>query len=251
MRSFLALLVIAGAVWVFLMPEKGTTAACQPLPARVLGTYQRVDNRAWLLYFTVNCTYEARQHGTVEGGGDYLVTAADPSSGRFIVSNDRGCRQPGIADVPTPYTYTFEQGVLLLEPEGGMAADLCVDSHGEGRAQDLSDHGGWIKTIGGPVRIATKGAARGSFTTSGAFTDHGAYRMTQTKSTRRTKTASLRFAGEGGTFTLSERVARTGARKGKFSWRVVAGSGGYIAMVGAGTGTATGSRQSFRGDVSN
>lgn len=222
------------------------TAVCQPLQKPLLGSYYRGDNRNWELIFNSNCTFQAKERGTEEGGGDYTLTSGDASGGTLVFSNDRGCRQPDFQDLPTPYGYVVQKGVLKLTATSG---DLCSNSAGtEGRAHDLGNHGGWIKSIAGRVKLVIRGKKTGSFKVTGAFADVGRFKVVRSRSGRTATRATLRLTGARGTFTVSERITV----KGKVTWDVVGkGKGGYLRLTGTGTGTVLGPRQTLRGDVSN
>jgi hypothetical protein len=247
MRTLLCLVALA-----LVMVPAGRSAPPSPqpvcsLPALLLGNYLRYDDPGWELTFNTDCTYQATQHGREEGGGDYLFSIGDESGGSFQFSNDRGCRQPGLQDLPTWYDYTFERRLLLLQPEGGMAADLCSNTKGEGRAHELAGHGGWIKAVAGKVKLALKGAKKGTFVLSGVLEDAGSFRVSHSTVKKGVKRSTLRFTGLVGTFSVTESV-----KKGKVSWSLTGpGSAGFRYLAGGGSGTATGSRQSLRGDVSN
>jgi hypothetical protein len=216
---------------------------CVPFPAALQGSYYRYDDRSWELTFNADCTYQARQHANVEGGGNYTQTDSEV----IVLSNDTGCRDPGVQDLPTPYDYFYEHGLLMLGPQGGIAADLCVNSKGEGRAQDIAGHGGWIKAVAGKVTLSVKGARKGSFVLSGAMKDIGSFRVAHSKTKKGVTTSTLRFTGQKGTFALVEHV-----KKGKATWDLTGkGGGGYRNLGGSGKGTARATKQTLRGDVSN
>jgi hypothetical protein len=220
---------------------------CSPLPPAVAASYSRYDDSSWQLALESDCTYQARHRGVEEGGGQYTFGTGDDSSGTFTFFDDRGCRSTGVQDLPTPYDYSVRRGVLLLAPEGGSAADRCVDSIGEGRPQELAGHGGWVKALAGTLRISLKGAKRGSFKTSSVISEKGSFRVLHSRVVKHVKTATLRFTGANGAFTLTEHV-----RKRKVSWRLVGkGTWSYTRLAGSGKGTAIGTRQSLRGEVSN
>jgi hypothetical protein len=214
-------------------------AVCTALPAKLLGNYFRYDDRSWELTFDSDCTYKAVHRSIEEGGGNYVLSEGDESSGSFVISNDQGCQQPDLEDLPTPYEYSFSRGLLALGPVGGISADRCANTKGEGRAHELAGHGGWVKAVAGKVSITINGR---SFKISGVLEDRGSVKITK-RGTRRT----LRFTGGNGTFTATERL-----KKGKVTWSLTgAGSGGYRNLSGVGSGTARGSRQSLHGSVSN
>jgi hypothetical protein len=246
-----AFLICAATVSAGAPGSSGAAADCRPLPTPLLATYHRADDRNWELEFRADCTFRAAERGQEEGGGDYTLTAGDESAGTFVFSNDRGCRDPGMQDLPTPYSYSFRRRVLALAVVGGNAADLCIKGN-EGRAQDLAGHGGWIELISGRVTIALKGTKPGSFSAKGAFVDKGTFTVIRSKKTRNAKIASLRLAGANGTLILSERIVLKGKRKGKLGWDVVGkGFDGYAGMVGTGAGRANGTKQTLTGYVSN
>src|SRR5690349_5110492 len=110
---------------------------CTPLPGKLQGNYFRYDDPNWELTFNSDCTYVAVEKNTEEGGGNYVLSNGDESSGSFVVSNDIGCQAPDREDLPTPYEYSFSRNLLMLAPVGGTAADKCVNTKGEGRAQEL------------------------------------------------------------------------------------------------------------------
>jgi hypothetical protein len=216
---------------------------CVPFPEALQGSYYRYDDHSWELTFSSDCTYQARQHGNIEGGGDY--TQAD--SEVIVLSNDVGCRAAGMQDLPTPYDYFYEHGLLQLSPQGGIAADRCVNSKGEGRAQDIAGHGGWIPAVAGRATLALKGAKTGSFALSGAMKDTGSFRVAQSKTRKGVTTSTLRLTGTRGTFALVEHV-----KKRKVAWDLTGkGGGGYRNIGGSGNGTATPTKQTLRGDVAN
>jgi hypothetical protein len=222
--------------------------SCQSFPP-LPGSYFRYDDHSWELAFNADCTYEATQHGNVEGGGNYTEAemGIDTRVGTIVLSDDHACRDPGMQDLPTPYDFAYERGVLMLAPQGGIAADLCVNAKGEGRAQELAGHGGWIREVAGRLRLTLKGAKKGSFKASGVIGDRGSFKVTRSKVTKGVKRATLRFSGTQGTFSMTERV-----KKRHVTWSLAGnGAGGYHYLTGGGTGVAVGSRQLLNGDVSN
>lgn len=243
--------VIVAALAVLLVPA-GRSAppppqpVCTPLPKVLQGDWQRLDNRTWVLQFFSTCTFRASERGTVEGDGAYNLTGGDETAGTFVFSDDMGCTSAGVlANAPTPYDYTYAHGVFTLTPEG---EDLCYNpgEAGSGRAASLAGHGGWIRSLSGRLKLALK---KGSFTAKGVFADHGRYAVVRSRSTKTTKTATVRFTGANGAFTISERIA---LKKHTVKWSV----GGtrtfsYTGLVGEGKGTVHGSAQSLSGDVNN
>jgi hypothetical protein len=246
---------VLAATAALLLAAQGSAhaSACAPLPSRLLGTYVRADDGSWTLRFTAACTYEARFQGVEEGGGDYTKTSGDASAGQFVFSNDRGCRGPGFQDLPTPYDYNYSvdfRGALSLAPVGGTDADLCRDSKG-GRATDLGDHGGWIKLINGSTKIKTTVRASGRFSAKGAIHDTGALRIISSKRHGKTQLLRLKLSGSLGNLKLSERITVRGKKKGRLTWRVTGGAGGYLHLGGGGKGKAKGSRQTLHGSVTD
>jgi hypothetical protein len=241
--AFIALLVVPAG---HSAPQ--SLVGCQSLPP-LPGNYVRYDDRSWGVAFNADCTYEATEHGNDEGGGKYTQTemGIDTPVGTIVLSNDHWCRDPGMQDLPTLYDFAYERGVLMLAPRGGIAADLCVNAKGEGRAQELAGHGGWIRAVAGPLRLALKGVKKGSFKASGVIGDRGSFKVMLSKVTNGVKRATLRFSGAKGTFSITERV-----KKGHVNWSLAgAGAGGYHNLTGGGTGAAVGSCQLLNGDVSN
>jgi hypothetical protein len=216
---------------------------CTPFPDALLGSYHRHDDRAWELMFKADCTHSTTYNGIVEGGGDYTISG-DETSGTLTFSNDLGCRGAGFQDLPTPYSYTVEQGVITFEPVSG---DLCANERGLGRATDLGGHDGWVKAVAGKIRLSFKGLKRGSFSESGSIADHGSFKRLKSKVVRGVRFSSLRFTGALGTFVVKEHV-----KKSRVRWELVGkGAASYWLLSGEGTGAAHGSRQSLHGNVSN
>lgn len=219
---------------------------CTPLPKVLQGDWQRSDSRVWALQFFSNCTYRATERGIEEGAGDYNLTGGDEGQGSFVLSNDIGCDEPGVlGNLPTSYDYTYQHGVFTLtagEP------DLCYkpSEAGSGRAAALADHGGWIRSIAGKLKLSAKNRA---FTAKGAFSDHGRYSVLRSHSTRTKKTETIRFTGANGAFSISERIS---LKKHTVTWSISGvGTFSYAGLAGFGTGTVHGSAQSLSGDVDN
>jgi hypothetical protein len=219
-----------------------STVACRPLPRELQGAYYRSDDGNWKLTLTAECTYGATENGRDEGGGTYTLS----SDGAIVLSNDHGCRDPGMQDLPTTYDYSYDHGALMLAPEGGVAADLCVNPKGEGRAQELAGHGGWIKIVAGRLTLSITGVKKGSYAASGAIEDRGSFTRARSRLTRGIRHATLWFTGPKGTFSVKERVS-----KGRVTWRITAGTGAYRDVEGGGSGSAHGAHQTLRAFVSN
>jgi hypothetical protein len=252
-RALSVAIVVSAAGAVFGVGDAGSlgaTTACQPLPARLVGLYRRVDNSRFRLEFTAECTFRASDEAGEQGGGDYARGSGDATAGTIVFSNDRGCRQPGYQDVPTAYTYAYRRGVLTLAVVGGTSADLCASGR-EGRARELEGHDGFVKSISGRLTISLSGKKSGRFRATGAFADAGSFVLLRSKQRGKTQSSSVRLSGENGTLTIAERITVKGKAKGRLTWSTVRGAGGYFELAGGGTGQGRASRQTLRGDVNN
>jgi hypothetical protein len=191
------------------------SADCVPLPSSDQGSFRRADSKSVRLELG-SCTFRLATAGQVAYEGEYTVTNGTASSGRMLVSHDRGC--VGEENYPASYDYVFARGAALLELQLADIDDFC-----SGRAEQLSAR--FLRVIDGDVFVglrrtpsASTFRARGAIVDSGRFAALGALAH-----------AVLRLQGTKGSLVL-----RTAIVGSALTWSVRSGSGAYEDVRGGG-----------------
>ena len=229
MLAILAALALVGGV---ARAALARSADCVPLPRSDQGSFRRADSKSARLELG-SCTFRMTMAEQVAYEGEYTVTSGTASSGRILVSHDRGC--VGERNYPASYEYAFTRDASILRLQLADVDDFCSGRHAALATSPF------LRVIEGRVQITFRRPTATTFKARGAIVDAGRIVL-------RTSGGHVivRLRGTKGSLLL--RVTNSPGR-----WFVVSGTGAYLNLRGNGreAGLRAGARVVLAGHVTN